>query len=455
MKSREKSKEKKSPKRIILFFILLTFIFSPNVLISKEVKVEKELLLTKLKMAKDSEKSAILNKLAKAYWWDKDRNLVLKYGKDALKYAKKFRQEKEKFQALCSIAHAYWRLRDNKSSLMFAKKAVKLSKKRDKRDQLYALSILSSIYEYMKFTKKNLKRFLKTEKLELKISENLKDKKEIVNHVHRIGSIYSALTDYEKAYEYRKRAFRLYKEMGNTKRVIQFLTYFPFYEKKLGDKSKIPGYYLKEEKLAKENKYEKLLCRVYFTLGNYYKDNKNYEKSINYFKKGAFIAEKKKYYWWSANLLSFEAEALFQKGDYETALTVADKTIEVNKKNNRTNKLTVDLIIDMIKGKVLWIRKKYDKALGYFTRVFLQSSNEVENELISKSLKNIGLVYMKKKNYRRSIPFLKKSLKYAINSKRMELAKDVSLLLSDVYLKLGKNKKSQKYKKNSQKYYED
>jgi len=42
-KSKDKSKEKKSFKRIILFLILLTFLFSPNTLISRELKAEKDI----------------------------------------------------------------------------------------------------------------------------------------------------------------------------------------------------------------------------------------------------------------------------------------------------------------------------------------------------------------------------------------------------------------------------
>ena len=72
-------------KYFLLFFIFLG-IFSNLAENSKEL--EKKLI-----QAPEVEKSIILNKLSKAYWFDKEKEKTLRYGKVALKYAKKLKQK--------------------------------------------------------------------------------------------------------------------------------------------------------------------------------------------------------------------------------------------------------------------------------------------------------------------------------------------------------------------------
>lgn len=448
MKSKEKSKEKKSPKRIILFFVLLTFLFSSNTLISKESKAEKDLLLTKLKMAKDIEKSAILNKLAKAYWWDKDKNLVLNYGKDALKYAKKFRQEKERVYALISLSHANRRIEKLKLAKKFSKKALKLAKKRkNSKEILDVLITFERIYDFYDF-KKNIKKNYRMTKQIVHYADKANERRTLAMYTHALAGLTYRLGDEKKAFEIYKKCLNLYKENKNLSFQAHILTYIGgFYRKWKNFKKAL--YYMNEAKnIAFKSNNKKKICRVYNGFGRIYFEQKEYKIALEYFEKGLILANEINDTRWKANFNLYTGQCLVKLKRYKIAI---EKFLLKGLKVIKSNKYYEDS--DFNESLYLEISNAYmglnelEKTYHYLINSLVYSVKNEDYETLLLTYQNLGIYFEKINNNIRSEYFYKKGLKIINRVRENDLKKEYYKIVSDFFLRIKKKKLFKKYKK--------
>jgi tetratricopeptide (TPR) repeat protein/tRNA A-37 threonylcarbamoyl transferase component Bud32 len=424
---------------VLLFFV---FIYPENI-----QDLEK-----KLEQAPDSGKSIIFNKLSDALRQesgDKDTlEIVLEYAHKALEYAKEFKQADQEVYALANIAHAYWRMGHYDRALPHAKKCLERAENRkNKTEILNALELLGFIYSEIPDYPKAVDRFKRMARL----YSEMGDKEREARIYNAVGNLYWKIGEMGDALDAKMKALELYRAVGNHYYEVMMMEYIGmFYSKKFYNNEKALEYYLEAAKIGEREGVIIPTCRVYMSLGEFYKDQKNYEKSSQYLEKAIKICKDtkdKKQRSWLITAYSQKGELLEELKDYDRALVYLNHALKLEMQYESVlftpydNPINILIDIGQVhykKGEFQTAITNYKKALDYALELQL-----IEEQAFC--YKYIGEIQLARGDLRNASVNLDKSLAMAKKIKETLLIKDNYNLLTDLYQQQGNYKKALDY----------
>jgi len=173
---------------------------------------------------------------------------------------------------------------------------------------------------------------------------------------------------------------------------------------------------------------------LYFTrfIGSQYRIMKNYDEAFNYYQKGLKLAKEiKNYqelYWFYWNLNKYYIEL----GDYEKAVEVNKKQLDVSVELKDYNKEASTLFDTALN---LYELKRYDESMEYYLKcnTCIEEHNINAPALHALALGNIGGNYFTQKNFEEAIKYFKK----AIDEYENVVFRDVRINKAWVYRKYG------------------
>lgn len=181
-------------------------------------------LKEELGRAAGHEKSEILNKLARAYWWDRSGGeKVIGYGKEALKWGRKFNQKEQQIEALANIGYGYLRTHKLKAALRFARKANRAAEEAESQEGLIqSLEVLQEIYFYLPDEQAVITCCKKLADL----YEAKGDKENTAHHLFYVAHSYHEhlQSHLDQALDYYRKTARLYRETGNSAGSARIMT---------------------------------------------------------------------------------------------------------------------------------------------------------------------------------------------------------------------------------------
>lgn len=400
-----------------------------------------EQLKNELEKAPDSKKCMILNKLAKAYWWEKPRDKVLKYGQEALVYAQKYKDIAGEIFALANIGFGYLRIRNDVKAEEYADKSLNMTQKYGMSEKLIdAIHITAEVYVNIPKYKISL-RLYKTLR---DICEEIGDKERVALYNHSIGSVYYFLGEIDKAVEFYKKTQCLYEEIGNIEGTINVMVNLGSLSSRFGDNDDALEYYFRAAEIAEKSHNEKMMAKVYDAIGYFFERQKQYQKGIAYYEKELEIAKKLK----NNPLLRSTYLSL---GDISLKAKHYDKALEnYNKAMAYQKKIEVawkDGVADILlgKGQVYFAKKRYSKAATHFKQALQVILKLKEHRNEATCYKYLGEIYLIKGDFENSLLSLKKALIIAQKLKRTLLIQEIYKSMADLHDKFGKYKDALHY----------
>lgn len=435
----------KQPNKQIGFKIFITisaiiFFFTNFSIYSEEKKDDPKELEKQLEQAPDIEKAEILNEIAKAYHWDKDRQKTYQFAKSAMKFARRYNQEEQEAIALANKAHALRRIHKPKKALKNAGKALKLTERlKAKWAIIYVYDIVGFVYAHLSDYKTAIRIF---EQLILMYQET-GDVKEQSLKMHACASFYLAIGDKRSAFEKHKKAYQLYKLDGNHSRVAQMMEYMASWHNSNGNYDQalqlLNGAYI----ITKEKNLNFMAGRILNGLGKLYKAKKENEKALQYFKSSIERFEREDDNFWIAKELARIGSIYLEEEDLEKALKYFLDALTHH--NNDRFSESVYLEITENLGKVYMQKEDYNEALVYFNKamkVAKRSKNELE---MAKHYHYIGKINFQLGKFGVAIKKFKNSLKLSTTCLDEQTTKQNYLLLSKIYNALKEKKKADAY----------
>ncbi len=219
-------------------------------------------------------------------------------------------------------------------------------------------------------------------------------------------------------------------------------------------------YYYKLEAAKLERKsvfyYRYYLSKIYTKILNSYLNQNMYKEGYKYFLKIQKLYPKEDLEY-NPNMFialdKLESKFVMKKKDSIYYKNRLKKLIKYYKKNLVFNNCFCDEYFILKIADLYFEQSKLNKALKYYKKVLEVSERTKHNGIIIRSQLNIGLFYFLKKNYLKSINYLKKNIKL-IKKERLQLVRfdkyinsyiKTCLLLSLIYTKQGLLKKAYYY----------
>ncbi len=154
-------------------------------------------------------------------------------------------------------------------------------------------------------------------------------------------------------------------------------------------------------------KFKTLLAISYNNIGNFHKDQSNYEKALGYFGKslkiGYDLGDKKV----MADSYSNFGTIYNIQGNYEKALEYHSKSLAISEELG--DKKRISSTLNNI-GLVFYRQGNYEKALEYYSKSLAINEEQGDKKRISNTLNNIGLIYKNQDNYEKALEYYSKSL---------------------------------------------
>jgi tetratricopeptide (TPR) repeat protein len=259
-------------------------------------------------------------------------------------------------------------------------------------------------------------------------------KKDIGDSYINIGIIYANQSDYPKALEYYLNALKL-KESTSEKRGIAICCInIGIIHSHLLDHKKAFEYYSKALAIFQETGDKKGLAFVNANLGALHSENKEYEKALRYFFKGLKIHTELKNLRAMAISMNNIANAYIfiygrdslKKGlhftdDGQSFYIAHDALLDSAEGNHKRAMVLLEGLNDEYNlhsslggiGNVLFTRKKYSEALGYYEKAysFAESLGAMDHK--AESAKNLYETYKKLKNAAKALDWYEKATAFA------------------------------------------
>lgn len=236
---------------------------------------------------------------------------------------------------------------------------------------------------------------------------NKKDTKNTISTLNRIGAVYKAAAEYDKAIEIYNYALKLGKETNEIESIAYTLNGLGIVYKTISRYDKALDCYfqiLDYEKLIKD---KLIFAKTEFNIGNVYFVQEKPAiamKYYNYALERLKINSNKGLY---ANIMIGMGAANSDIKRYAEAIIYYDKALKIKSELNDLKGIAI--IYNNIA--ILYTdQKKYEKGLEFYKKAY-QLHNQTNDKLgVASTLNNIGILYKRIKNYNAAMHFLKQSL---------------------------------------------
>jgi len=271
-----------------LLILLLSFGAAGSSYAQKQGQAKIDSMLKELPMQKeDTNKVKLLDKLSSAYIYiNPDEGL--KFGQQCLDLATKLDWKEEIAWAYLSLGNNYLMKSDYTNALEYYFKNLKLNEEiGNKRGIASVTGNIGIIYTQQSNYPKALEYFFKS----LKLSEELGDKKGIAYVTGNIGNIYDDQEDYPKALEYFFKSLKLNDELGNKRGIGYNTANIGNIYKSQKDYPKALEYLFKALKQEEEIGDKSSIAISIGNIGSVYKARKNYIMAVEYMQRALKLCE--------------------------------------------------------------------------------------------------------------------------------------------------------------------
>lgn len=193
---------------------------------------------------------------------------------------------------------------------------------------------------------------------------------------------------------------------------------------------------------SQKNNYAKGITEAYINLGFISNEQGLVEQAIDFYQKGAEMAQKNNFDNKHIYCLNGLAIIYWKQQDYNKSLDILKKILVYQEKLA----LREDIATTQNNIGVLYNEfKKYDTALMYLLK---SQAYRVENKMEEKSiatLNNIGIAFLGKNQVDTALYYSLQSLKLAKKFFQKRRIKEATLTLSEIYAKMQKNDSAYKY----------
>lgn len=374
--------------------------------------------LLRYKNAKIWEKVAsCYNKISENQWRTRKSEESFQNSKRALIISDKYliNENQQEAYAYDNIGNYYENISDYNNALVYYKKALKIQQRLFPEYHLDIAKSYNNIgilyYRKEKF-EKALKYYKKAMTVYLKIFGS--DHKKTVSIYNNIGIVYKNLGKFNLAIEYYRKAI-VVSTKNFKKNDINTGSYYlnmgVAYSELKDDRAL--DCYKKALLIYKEQKHLIGLSSIYQNFGVFYHLKGEYDKALEYNKKGLDKAIKYygEYHAVIGSIYHNIGITFSVKGDFEKALHNYEKAIQIYKAIFKENDEDTAHVYESI-GDMYMHKKEYDIALLYYKRS-LKIRNSIfgkENLKIANMYYNIAKLYHEKKNYNDALLYFRKGL---------------------------------------------
>jgi len=277
---------------------------------------------------------------------------------------------------------------------------------------------------------------------DLKIREEISDKKGMAATLNNIGIIYDNLGDYPKALSYYQRSLKIKEEISDKHGIFNALNNIGMIYYSQGDYPRALNCFQRGLKISEEISLKKGIASSLVNIGVIYFDQDDYPKALENFQQGLTICEENNFKYYVSYILGNIGGIYSIQGDYPKALEYHQRSLkiseEISDKRGMANTWTSIGIEYMEQG-------EYAKALEYLQRS-LKISEEISNkELIVASLLYIGELFESQGNYDEAKLWCEKALRLAEELGRISDQKQVCKCLYNAYKGIGNGNKALEY----------
>lgn len=242
----------------------------------------------------------------------------------------------------------------------------------------------------------------------------------------------------EKALKIYAKTYNLSLKANYNKGIYKSLQYSGIIYANIGNYKLALDYYDKAKIYFRKAKYQRGLGSNYINIGNVHHFKGDYSKAIKNYLIGIRIFE-------SINDSSFICQSYHNlSGIYDEfknndlRFFYLKKAIQFVPKEDVIN---LGLLYNDI-GLVSLEQEKFDEALTYFRKAETIAVNEKDNRLLYFVLRDYGEYYKFKDEYTKAIPYYEKALSIVDEKYEIIQKNDLLYILSDMYLRVGNNKKA-------------
>ncbi len=430
------------PKKKLLCMIAILSITLSTIIaaVKGEESVETpEVLKERLQKAPGVDKSGILNKLARAYFWDdQKKEEVLAYSRQALRYARMFNHKDQEIHALANMGHASRRLNDYNKALEFASRGLQMAEElADRRPILYVLDILGDIHSNIPDFESARRAYNRA----LDISRELGDRKGAARYMDFIEGCYSYEGKFFTALKYAKETLRMYQELGDKENTLKMIVHIGNIYLRIGNKDDALKHYLDAVRIGEKEKMAEQTAWAYQSIGRLYRQQNKHEKALEYFDQSFKLFENK---YRIAVLLIDMAKSYNALGSFEQALEHLDKALKIRLEiDNSGRNGPADIFLNM--GDVFFKERDYEKALEYYNKALELATRFKEYHTAAFGYKNIGSLYFLKSDWHKALENFFKSLEIAKRSGENPLILENYQSIANAYSRLGRYKKALDY----------
>ncbi len=281
------------------------------------------------------------------------------------------------------------------------KKQVKdLEKVLDKtngKEKFKILTQLSEVYEKISINK-SIEYALDS----LELLHNVKGNPKKAEVYIRLGDLYKAVNEYDKALTYYQTGLELSKSVRNDKKRSEFLNSIGEVSFRLTNYDQALEFYLKSLKIREEIHDKKGISDSLNTVGNVYFQLKNYNKALDYYQQSLKIR-----------------------------LELKDEIAIAKSYNNI--------------GNMYSILKDYQKSLDYYNDALKLYLEGGEKKLVSSVYNNIGIIYRETGDHKHALESFKKSLQIAKEQDLLYNIANTSNELARTYFEAKKFKEAEEH----------
>lgn len=278
----------------------------------------------------------------------------------------------------------------------------------------------------------------------LQISEQIKWDNGIAWSLLNVGLAYDYLANYDTAIIYYRQSFDKRAAMNDRNGMAGALmnaggSYF--YR---GIYSLALDYYLKALRLYKSTKNEKGITRCLNNLGAVSRSKKDYQEALKYYMESKKIREKNNDREGMMVVYNNISLLFSYIGNHQASIEYAEKSALIARELNKNVDLA-NALLNIGMGNLAFNRIEKAEINLHESYELINTTNDQQYK--SFILAGMGELFMKKRDFSKSIVYLDSALLLAKNQQRLELMSKCYRLLSTIYEQTGKKDKSLEYYK--------
>ncbi|MCK8496024.1 tetratricopeptide repeat protein [Spirosoma sp. RP8] len=269
--------------------------------------------------------------------------------------------------------------------------------------------------------------------------------REAADSLFSLGSHCQDTQAYQQSLEMFETSLKLYRLIGDMKKVgdcfnNMAITYFY-----LGNFSKAIAYFKQGADSFKAIGYNQGVASTLNNIGAVYKNQGNYLKALDSYRQAALVWNELKnaenLAITTQNIGSIYAEAR----DYGNAMKYYNQAYSVYKEKN--NQERIAQVLDEI-GKIYTKKARYDKAYEHLHESLLIADKRQDKQLQIMALSSLGNLFHEQSSYARALPYYTRCLTYANQIGSLQSQAEAQIAIGTIMYQLGKSKDAVKKCRN-------